>query len=62
MPLRYATAEPNGGFWGSTGQQGEGEWCPHSSETGAFHIRTQLILSHFLRNRAKTSFRLSPLP
>lgn len=27
-----------------------------------FNIRTQLILSHFLRNRVQTSFRLSLLP
>lgn len=27
-----------------------------------FNIRTQLILSHILRNRVQTSFRPSPLP
>ena len=44
------------------GSKGEGEWQPGSSTPDAFHIGNKLILSRFLRNRAQTSFRLSPLP
>lgn len=34
---------------------------PGSREPDAFHICTQLILSHFLRNRMQISFYLTPL-
>lgn len=53
------SGEPDGGAALDSKEEGE---KPGNSEPDAFHIRTQLILSHFLRNRVQTSFRLNPLP
>ena len=47
---------------GSMGSEGEGERQPGRVSLMPLTSAPELILSHFLRNRAQTAFRLSLLP
>ena len=63
MGRELCQCEPSSGASGEAlGSQGEGERSLAAVSLVPFTSAPELILSHFLRNRAQTSFRLSLLP
>lgn len=59
----YVRVKPSSRASGAAlGSQGEGERSLAAVSLVPFTSAPELVLSHFLRNRAQTSFRLSLLP